>query len=459
MSEKESVTSEVSTESVAEAPAPESASSESLASEAPASDSMPGWGRRVGLFLTAQTISMFGSFLVQYAIMWHLTLTTKSGLVLALAAIFGFLPQAIVSIFAGVWADRVNRKMMIIVADASIALSTLGLAFLMLSGVDDLWLIFLVMGVRSVGAGIQMPAVSALIPQIVPSDKLMRVNGINSSIQSAMGLLAPVAAAAVYANMSLVPIFFIDVVTAVIGISLFAFIPVPSLERVNAADKPTYFADLKDGMNYIFTHDLVRWVMGIFAVVFLLAVAPSNLSPLLIARNFGSEVWMLTVAEILFSVGMALGGVLLATFAAKVNKISLIIGTSVAFGFLSMAMGFAPNIYVFYVLFFIIGLIVPSFFTSAMTTLQETVEPERQGRVFGFVGIVISVAMPIGMSVLGPLADVFAVENLLVASGLTMIIAVSLAVLLPAGRRAVAAARASSEEPKSEQTQEDQPAG
>ena len=409
------------------------------------SESMPGWAGRVGLFLTAQTISMFGSFLVQYAILWHLTLTTKSGVILALAAIFGFLPQAIVSIFAGVWADRVNRKIMIIAADASIAVSTLVLAFFMVSGVDDLWLIFLAMGVRSVGAGIQMPAVSALLPQIVPSDKLMRINGINSSIQSAMGLLAPVAAAAVYANMSLVPIFFIDVVTAVIGISLFLFVPVPSLDRVNSADKPTYFTDLKDGMNYIFTHDLVRWVMGIFAVVFLLAVAPSNLSPLLIARNFGSEVWMLTVAEILFSVGMALGGVLLATFATKVNKISLIIATSISFGFLSIAMGFSPNLYVFYVLFFIIGLIVPSFFTSAMTTLQETVEPERQGRVFGFVGIVISLAMPIGMSVLGPLADVFPVENLLVASGLSMIIAVGLAVLLPAGRRAVRAARVSSE--------------
>jgi DHA3 family macrolide efflux protein-like MFS transporter len=176
----------------------------------------------------------------------------------------------------------------------------------------------------------------------------------------------------------------------------------------------------------------------------------------LIARNFGAEVWKLTVAEILFSVGMALGGILLATFAAKVNKISLIIGTSVGFGVLSMAMGFSTNLWIFYALFFVIGLVVPSFFTSAMTILQETVEPERQGRVFGFVGIVISVAMPIGMSVLGPLADVFPVESLLVAAGATQIIAVSLAVLLPAGRRAVKAARASSE--AKSQTPEAQPA-
>jgi DHA3 family macrolide efflux protein-like MFS transporter len=91
----------------------------------------------------------------------------------------------------------------------------------------------------------------------------------------------------------------------------------------------------------------------------------------------------------------------------------------------------------------VIGLAVPSFYTSAMTLLQETVEPERQGRVFGFVGIVISVAMPLGMSVLGPLADVFPVENLLIATGGAMVFVAAAAVMLPSGRKAIAAARQS----------------
>jgi DHA3 family macrolide efflux protein-like MFS transporter len=293
--------------------------------------------------------------------MWHLTLSTKSGLVLALAAVFGFLPQAIVSVFAGVWADRVNRKMMIIVSDSTIALATLGLALLMLSGVDDLWLIFLVMAVRSVGAGVQMPAVSALLPQIVPEDQLMRVNGINSTIQSALGLLAPVAAAAVYATMSLEAILFIDVVTAVIGLSLLTLVAVPTLERAASADKPSYVADLKDGITYVFTHDLVRWVMAIFAIVFLLIVAPSNLSPLMVVRNFGSEVWMLTVLEISFGVGMLFGGILISIFAAKIDRLGAIITTSILFGLLAIGMGFTTNLIVFFSLFFVIGLIVPAF--------------------------------------------------------------------------------------------------
>jgi DHA3 family macrolide efflux protein-like MFS transporter len=381
--------------------------------------------------------------LVQYAIMWHLTLTTKSGLVLALAAIFGFLPQAIVSIFAGVWADRMNRKRMIIISDSSIALATFGLALLMLSGADDLWLIFLVMAVRSVGAGFQTPAISALLPQIVPTDKLMRVNGINSSVSSSLMLLAPVAAAAVYANLSLVGILFIDVVTAVIGLSLLATVSVPTLARAASADKPSYFSDLKDGIQYIFTHDLVRWVMAIFGIVFLLIVAPSNLSPLMLVRNFGTEVWMLTVLELSFGVGMVLGGALMAVLGVKLDRLSTIIGTSIAFGLLAVVMGFTTNLILFFSLFFLIGLAVPAFSTSAMTLLQETVEPERQGRVFGFVGIVMSVAMPLGMAVLGPLADVVSVESLLIATGAATVIIAVLAVSLPSGKRAIAAAHSS----------------
>jgi DHA3 family macrolide efflux protein-like MFS transporter len=403
---------------------------------------LDGWKRQVSLFLVGQTITTFGSYLVQYAIMWHLTLTTKSGLILALAAIFGFLPQAIVSIFAGVWADRVNRKMMIIISDSAIAVATLGLAFLMLSGVDDLWLIFLVMAVRSVGAGVQMPAISALLPQIVPTEKLMRINSVNSSIQSSLGLLAPVAAAAVYANMSIVAIFFIDFVTAVIGLSLLALVVVPTLDRVTNGEKPSYFADLKDGIRYIFSHELVRWVMAVFGIVFLLIVAPSNLSPLMLVRNFGSEVWMLTVLELSFGVGMVAGGALMAIFASKINRIYALIGTSILFGLLAIAMGFTTNLILFFSLFFIIGVVVPAFSTPAMTLLQETVEPERQGRVFGFVGIVMSVAMPLGMAVLGPLADVVSVELLLIITGAATVVIAVIAATIPAGKRAIAAAHA-----------------
>jgi DHA3 family macrolide efflux protein-like MFS transporter len=404
---------------------------------------MPGWKKKVAVFLVGQTITTFGSLLVQYALLWHLTLTTKSGVVLALAAVFGFLPQAVVSIFAGVWADRVNRKVMIILSDSTIALATLVLAFFMLSGVDDLWLIFLVMAVRSVGAGIQMPAISALIPQIVPTDKLMRVNGINSSVQSSLLIIGPVAAAGIYSTVSLAAILFVDVVTAVIGLSLLATIAVPTLSRAASDDKPSYFTDLREGLKYIFSHDLVRWVMVIYSIVFLLVVAPSNLSPLMLVRTFGDDVWLLTILELSFGIGMVAGGALMAIFGSKADRLGMMVGTSILFGVLAVVMGFTTNLILFYSLFFLIGLAVPAFSTSSMTLLQETVEPERQGRVFGFVGIVMAVAMPLGMAVLGPLADIVSVEILLIATGAITVLIAVVAVLLPAGKRAIAAAHAS----------------
>jgi len=439
---------------------PEAAAAESEAAaepEAPAepdtSADPPHWLRKTVLFLSGQTISLLGSMLVQYAVFWYLTIEYRSGVYMMLAAIFGFLPQALISIFGGVWADRHNRKFLIIGADAAIAATTLVLAVILMSGFDAPWIIFLALAIRSAGAGIQMPAVAAMIPQIVPTRNLIRVNGINGSIQSAMMLLAPAAAGAIYAwssaatggtSASLVPIFFIDVVTAVIGIGFLLLIPVAAVRR--ASDVQTgYFADLVDGVKYIAHHAFVRWLLVLFAIIFVLTVAPSNLTPLMLVRTFDAgeqqNVVNLAVLEISFSVGMMLGGILVASFFAKRSRIGLIIVSSLVFGGLSIGMGLSPNIWVFFGFMFLVGLAVPFFSTPSFTLLQETVEPERQGRVFGFVGIVMAVAMPLGMVVFGPLADTVPIEVLLVAAGIATFVVVGAAVWLPAGRRAVTAAR------------------
>lgn len=404
----------------------------------------PNWVRNAILFLSGQTVSLFGSMIVQYAIMWHLTLVTKSGTVMALAALFGFLPQALISIFAGVWADRMNRKVLIIIADASIALTTLALALFMLSGYDGLWLIYATLAIRSVGAGIQMPAVAAMIPQIVPTAQLMRINGINGSIQSAMALIAPAVAMLVYINYSIIAIFFIDVVTAIIGIGLLLLIPVPTIRK--AADLTiSYFDDLKDGIRYVWTHSFVRWLLMLFAIVFLLAAGPSYLTPLMLVRSFGEEAWMLAVLEISFSVGMMIAGFLIAIWAGTKNRVAMIVITSIAFAVLTLGMGLTTNLWVFFALMFGFGLAVPYFSTPSMTLLQEKVEPERHGRVFSIMGIVMAIAMPLGMVVLGPLADVIRIETLLVICGALMAIVITVAIAVPAGRRAMVAASAPAE--------------
>ncbi len=399
------------------------------------------WKRNVSLFLTGQTVSLFGSMIVQYVVMWYITFETGSGLALALYTIAGFLPQGIISIFGGVLADRMNRRLLVIAADTVTAVATLVLALLMLGGVTDLWVILVAVAIRSVGAGVQTPAVTAIIPQLTPQDQLMRVNGIFQSVQSAMMLLAPVAAGAVYASFGIIPAFFIDVVTAVIGIGMLLLVTVPTLASL--ADKTTsYRTDLVDGMRYIWQHHIVRWLLILFAIIMVLTMAPSFLTPLGLARTYGEEVWLVTVLEIAFSIGMMIGGVLIATVLVKKSRIALILMACFGFAVLNAALGLSLSVlWLFFAFMFLVGLLVPIISGPYMTLLQETVEPEMHGRVFSYVSIVMALSAPIGMSIFGPVADTISVEALLVISGLITVVVTAVAIAVPSGRAAIAAAR------------------
>ena len=178
------------------------------------------WKCKTFRFLTAQTISLFGSSLVQYAIVWYITLTTSSGKMLTISTLCGFLPQILISLFAGVWIDRYDRKRLIMLSDGVIAFSTLLLALVFLSGYKNIWFLFAVLIIRSAGTGIQTPAVNAIFPQLVPKEHLMRMNGLNSTLSSFMMFLSPAAGGAILSAAPLEAVLFIDVVTAVIGIKI-----------------------------------------------------------------------------------------------------------------------------------------------------------------------------------------------------------------------------------------------
>lgn len=149
------------------------------------------WLKNIILFLSSQTISLFGSAIVQFAMMWYITLSTESGVMMTLYILCAFIPTFILSPFSGVLADRFHRKMLIIVADGLIALATLILAILFMMGYESIWFLFLLVGIRAIGSGIQNPAIGAILPQIVPKEKLTRVNGINGSIQAVIMFISP----------------------------------------------------------------------------------------------------------------------------------------------------------------------------------------------------------------------------------------------------------------------------
>ncbi len=377
------------------------------------------WKKKIILFLTSQTISLFGSSLVQYSISWYITLKTQSGLMMTIAIICGFLPTFFLSPFAGVWADRYDRKKLIILSDSLIAISTLIIAILFILGYQSIFLLFGVLIVRALGTAIQTPTVGAFIPQLVPEDKLTKVNATNGSIQSMVMLVSPMLSALLLTKTTIEAIFFIDVITAAVAVTtLMLFLRVPAHNK--ALDKQTtgYFDDMRKGYEYIKNHSFVSKII-VFSSIFGFLVAPAAfLTPLQVTRSFGNQVWRLSAIEIAFSVGMIIGGILMASWGGFKKKIhSMVFGTAVM-GIFTFALGIVPVFWIYLVFMSLIGVAMPIFNTPFMVLLQQKVEGDYLGRVFGVFTMASSVMMPLGMLVFGPLSDLVNIEWLLIVTGI-----------------------------------------
>jgi len=397
------------------------------------------WKKDIILFLSTQTISLFGSMLVQYAITWHITLTTQSGAMMTIAIVCGFLPTFFLSPFAGVWADRYNRKGLVILSDALIAIATLILAILFLAGYKALWLFFVMSAVRSLGAGIQAPAVGAMIPDLVPEDKLTKVTATQGTIQAFVMLVSPMVGGALLTVAVIETIFFIDVVTAAIAIAtLLTLVHVPVHAKAMQKQSTSYFRDMREGFAYIKSHDYVK-AFFVFCAFFFVLVAPvAFLTPLQVTRSFGDDVWRLTAIEITFSIGMMLGGGIMASWGGFKNRVHTMTLSSLVTGACTFALGFMSVFWIYLIFMGLVGVAMPMFNTPSTVLLQEKVEADFLGRVFGVLAMISSSMMPLGMLVFGPIADLVRIEWLLMGTGLLMFIQgfflVGSKVLVEAGR-------------------------
>jgi Major Facilitator Superfamily. len=382
------------------------------------------WKKNIALFLSSQIISLFGSSLVGSAMAWYITLETQSGTMLTIAMICGFLPMFFVSPFAGVWADRHNKKRLIMFSDLAIAAATLGMAISFISGYRAYWLMFAVMAFRGLGQGIQQPAVNSLVPRLVPPDKLMRINGVSSSAQSAMMLISPAAAGALMTFAPLEIIFFIDVVTAVIAVAVLALFV--RAEEENKAEKPAgkaeYFKDFRLGLKYAAGHKVVALFL-IFSAVMTVTSAPvAILYSLHITRLFGPAAWRLSAIDVAFSAGMTLGGLLITIWGGFKNRHTTITIGLIVSSIGTVLCGILVNFWLCVALVALIGACMPLFNTPAITVLQELVEPEYLGRVISFVSMVGSLMMPVGLLVFGPLSDVIGLDVIFIGTGALQII-------------------------------------
>jgi DHA3 family macrolide efflux protein-like MFS transporter len=342
---------------------------------------------------------------------------------MTIAIICGFLPTFFLSPFAGVWADRYNRKTLIILSDSLIAISTLIIAILFFMGYDAIWLLFVVSAIRALGTAIQTPAVGAFIPHIVPEDKLTKVNATNSSIQSMIMLVSPMLSGALLTMASMEIIFLIDVITAAVAVfTLLLFLHVPAHAKALEKQTTSYFSDMHEGYNYIKNHGFVKKIFIFCALFFLSATPVAFLTPLQVTRSFGNDVWRLTAIEVVFAGGMLIGGVVMATWGGFKNKVHTMVLSTLIMGLGTFALGVIPVFWIYLFFMGLIGIAMPAFNTPFTVLLQQKVEEGFLGRVFGVLGMISSIMMPLGMLIFGPVSDFIKIEWLLIGTGILMLI-------------------------------------
>lgn len=381
------------------------------------------WQRRTILFLISQCITLFGSTLVQMAVVWYATMETASGAWVASFTVCSYLPQFLISFSGGVWADRYSRKLLITGADTLTALATLAMLLtiphiasqpLFLGG------LLLMSAIRSLGAGIQTPAVNAVIPQLVPEKHLMRYNGINAAMQSAVQFAAPAAAGAIFAVSTLDTVLMIDIVTAIWGIGLLSCLTIPSHE--SPSRHSSFIQDMKAGIGYAFSHRMIGKLLILYGLFTFLCVPAGFLAGLFVRRSFGDTYWYLTAVEVIGFGGMILGGILMSLKNDCNDKTRLLSLGLFAFGAFAAGMGLTKHFIPYLILMFFYGIALTAVQTSITTLVQKHTQPAMQGRVFGLLGTMYSGFLPLGMAVFGPLADCIPLSWIMVGSGGALIL-------------------------------------
>lgn len=378
---------------------------------------------RVMLFLISQCITLFGSILVQMAIVWYVTIQTSSGAWVAAFTVCSYLPQFLISFVAGVWADRHSRKKLILGADSMIAFVTFLMALAMPRITDKTVILggLLVMSViRSLGAGIQTPAVNAVIPQLVPEDQIMRFNGINATMQSVVQFAAPAAAGALLTISTLGSTLLIDIATAIAGIGLLSAVTIP--KQAIQDSEASVWKDMKTGIGYTLSEKLIRKVLTVYGLFIFLCVPAGFLSQLFVTRVYGETYWYLTAVELAGFIGMVAGGLLMSIWGGFRSRITTMSAGLIAFGSLAIGMGLSAHFVLYLALMLLYGIAITMVQTATTTLIQEKVELSMQGRVFGLLGAMYSGFLPVGMAVFGPMADVISLRWIMIGSGIALMV-------------------------------------
>lgn len=382
-----------------------------------------GWLRNYLPMSIGQIVSLVGSALVQFALVWYVTKQTGSAAVLATATTAALLPNILLGPFVGALVDRWNRKLVMIFADLVVALATVVLAMLFATGAIQIWHIVAILLTRSAAGVFQGPARIAATTLMVPKEHLSRLGGINQAVDGMITVFSPALGALLLELLPMQGVLAVDIITAAIAIALLIFfVRVPQPKNKQKADKVTprsLMADVREGIRYIVTWPGL-FLMIVMASLLNMFLAPgANLLPLHVTTFFGKGAQELAWLQAAMGIGGIVGGLLLGIWGGFRRRVWTVLMGILGIGAGMLIFGLIPaNRYIISLIFMgMVGFMASISNGSFGPLLQTKVPPEVQGRVFMLLSSLTMAMMPIGLFLSAPIADHFGTQVSYIVGG------------------------------------------
>jgi len=352
-------------------------------------------------FFAGQQVSLLGSSIAQFLLIWWITLETNSAVYLSIAFLVGFAPMIILTPFAGVLVDRWNRKVLIGAVDFLQALTTVVLIFLFSAGFVSIPVILAFLAIRSVYQAFNIPAVSAITPLMVPLDKLSRMNGLSYLLTGTMTMIGPIFAAVLLTIVRIDQILWIDPATFLIALIPLLVIRIPSVRE--KTERSPFKKDFAEGLSFI------KNARGLLPLIMLATVLNFLLIPFDTLVPYYVKVEHLGGAESLALImasaqgGMLAGGALMSVMKGFKRKMTAIMAFLYVI-FLGYTLVAITPTGLFW--FMALGALILGFGAApanvSLATIMQTVVPlKMQGRVQSVSMALASAAAPLGMVMSG----------------------------------------------------------
>jgi len=368
----------------------------------------------LGSFLviwSGQLVSQTGTAMTAFALLVWVYRETGRATDVALLGAAWFTPFIIVSPFAGVWVDRLDRRRVMLWADVAAALATAGLLILYSAGALRIWHLYAAEAVAGVGHAFQLPAFTAATTLLVPSRHYARASGLRQMSTLGADGVAPFAAGAALVWVGLAGVMVIDLATFLVAlVTLLAVrVPAPPPAGRSKDGRPLFLTELASGARYLLASPGLFGLTVIFTVINLAAALTyyAILPPMVLARS-GKDALALASVQTANGIAGAVGGLIMGVWGGPRRKIhGVLAGAAISFltGDLLFALGRGVPVWVAGA---IIGSVfVPIIVASNQAILQTRVPPGLQGRVFGIASALRMSTMPLGYVLGGLAADLW----------------------------------------------------